>query len=39
MTENEISDIIIHTTVNIHINLGSGLLESFYEVIFVKLLI
>ena len=39
MTENEIGDIIIDTAVNLHINLGSGLLESVYEVILMKLLV
>ena len=38
MNENEIGDIIIDTAVNLHINLGSGLLESVYEVILMKLL-
>ena len=33
MHENEIGDIIVDTAVNLHINLGSGLLESVYEVI------
>ena len=37
-SENEISDIIIDTAVNLHIDLGSGLLESVYEVILMKLL-
>jgi len=36
--ENEIGDIIVDTAVNLHKNLGSGLLESVYEVILVKLL-
>ena len=36
--ENEIGDIIIETAVNLHINLGSGLLESVYEVVLMKLL-
>ena len=39
MNENEIGDIIIDTAVNLHKNLGSGLLESVYEVILTKLLI
>ena len=38
MNENEIGDIIIDTAVNLHKNLGSGLLESVYEVILTKLL-
>ena len=38
MTENEIGDIIIDTAVNLHKNLGSGLLESVYEAILMKLL-
>ena len=37
--ENEIGDIIIDTAVNLHMNLGSGLLESVYEVILTKLLV
>jgi len=37
-SENEIGDIIIDTAVNLHIDLGSGLLESVYEVILMKLL-
>ena len=39
ITENEIGDIIIETAVNLHRNLGSGLLESVYEVILMKLLV
>ena len=38
INENEIGDIIIDTAVNLHINLGSGLLENVYEVILMKLL-
>ena len=38
MHENEIGDIIVDTAVNLHINLGSGLLESVYEIILMKLL-
>jgi GxxExxY protein len=38
MNENEIGDIIIDTAVNLHMNLGSGLLESVYEVVLMKLL-
>jgi len=37
-SENEIGDIIIDTAVNLHIKLGSGLLESVYEAILAKLL-
>ena len=33
MTENEISVIIVDTAVRLHKNLGSGLLESVYEII------
>ena len=36
LSENEIGDIIIDTAVNLHMNLGSGLLESVYEVILMK---
>ena len=39
MNENEIGDIIINTAINLHKNLGSGLLESVYEIILTKLLI
>ena len=39
MTKNEIDDIIIDTAVNLHINLGSGLLESVYDLILMKLLV
>jgi GxxExxY protein len=38
MSENEIGDIVIDTAVNLHMNLGSGLLESVYEVVLMKLL-
>ena len=38
MTENEIGTLVIDTAVNLHKNLGSGLLESVYEVILMKLL-
>jgi len=38
MNENEIGDIIVDTAVNLHIDIGSGLLESVYEVILMKLL-
>jgi len=39
VSENEIGDIIIDTAINLHKNLGSGLLESVYDVILMKLLI
>ena len=39
MNENEIGEIIIDSAVNLHKNLGSGLLESVYEIILAKLLI
>jgi len=38
MNENEIGSIIIDTAFGLHKNLGSGLLESVYEAILVKLL-
>ena len=38
MNENEIGDLIIDTAVNLHKNIGSGLLESVYETILAKLL-
>ena len=38
MTENEIGTLIINTAVSLHKNLGSGLLESVYEIILMKLL-
>jgi len=38
MTENEIGTLIIETAVSLHKNLGSGLLESVYEVVLMKLL-
>jgi len=38
LSENEIGTIIVDTAVNLHKNLGSGLLESVYEVILMKLL-
>ena len=31
MTENEIATIIVNRAYNIHVQLGSGLLESVYE--------
>jgi len=31
MTENELSKIIVNTAYQIHVQLGSGLLESVYE--------
>ena len=39
MNENEIGNIIVETAVNLHKTLGSGLLESVYEVILMKLLV
>ena len=36
MTENEIGSIIVDTAVQLHKKLGSGLLESVYEVILMK---
>ena len=36
MTENEIGSIIVDTAVHLHKKLGSGLLESVYEVILMK---
>ena len=38
MTENEISSIIIDTAVNLHKEIGSGLLENVYETVLSKLL-
>ena len=38
MNENEIGTIIVDSAVNLHKSLGSGLLESVYEVILTKLL-
>ncbi|MCL2801765.1 MAG: GxxExxY protein [Treponema sp.] len=38
MNENEIGTIIIDTAIEMHKELGAGLLESVYEVIFMKLL-
>ena len=38
INEDEIGSIIVDTAVNLHKNLGSGLLESVYEVILAKLL-
>ena len=38
MTENEIGAIVVDTAVNLHKKLGSGLLESVYEPILMKLL-
>ena len=37
MNENEIGTIIVDTAVYLHKKLGSGLLESVYEVILTKL--
>ena len=39
MIENEIGDIIIDSAVNLHKEIGSGLLESVYEVVLMKRLI
>ena len=33
MTENKIGKIVVNTAINIHKNLGPGLLETVYEVI------
>ena len=38
MNENEIGSIVVDTAVYIHKNLGSGLLESVYEAVLVKLM-
>jgi len=38
MNEEEIGAIVVDTAVNLHKNLGSGLLENVYEVIMMKLL-
>jgi GxxExxY protein len=38
LNENEIGSIIVDTAVNLHRNLGPGLLESVYEAILMKLL-
>jgi GxxExxY protein len=38
MDENEIGKLIVDTAINLHKNLGSGLLESVYEVVLAKLL-
>jgi len=38
INEDKIGSIIIDTAVNLHIDIGSGLLESVYEVILAKLL-
>jgi len=39
MNENEIGSIVVDTAVNLHKNLGSGLLESVYEAIIMKQLV
>ena len=39
MRENEIGTIIVDTAVYIHKKLGSGILESVYETVFMKLLV
>ena len=36
LSENEIGTIIVETAVNLHKNLGPGLLESVYEAILIK---
>jgi len=38
MNENEIGSVIVDTAVNLHKKLGSGLLESVYETVLMKLL-
>jgi hypothetical protein len=38
MNEDEIGSIIVDTAVNLHKELGAGLLESVYEVILAKIL-
>jgi GxxExxY protein len=38
MTENEIGDIVVATSVRMHKDLGPGLLESVYETILARLL-
>jgi len=38
MDENEIGSLLVDTAINLHKNLGSGLLESVYEVVLAKLL-
>jgi len=38
MSENEIGAIVVDTAVNLHKNIGPGLLENVYEVILMKLL-
>jgi len=38
MDENEIGSLVVDTAINLHKNLGSGLLESVYEVVLAKLL-
>ena len=39
MNENEIGSIIVDTAINLHKKLGPGLLESVYEIVFMKLLV
>jgi len=39
MNENDIGSIIVDTAINLHKKLGPGLLESVYEVIFMKHLV
>jgi len=38
MTENEIGHIVVDAAVDIHVHLGSGLLESVYEVVLARVL-
>ncbi len=38
MTENEIGTIVIEVAISVHRELGSGLLESVYEVVLVRVL-
>jgi GxxExxY protein len=38
MTENEIGSLVVNSAVYLHKNLGSGLLESVYEIVLMKLL-
>jgi len=38
MDENEIGSLVVDTAINLHKNLGSGLLENVYEVVLAKLL-
>ena len=38
LNEDEIGSIVVDTAVNLHKKIGSGLLESVYEIILIKLL-